>query len=149
MGALTGHPVRNIFRQLLLGSLGAKNSQPAWFSPCCHLQRNKKQLQLGSSWLGSVWSGLVHTPHTSHRAADTDRARQKVSHVSVILLTSCSTTADSFPFFLAPSLCLAQGCHILLAQAGSSYFLVPAKICAVSICASCSNGGWCWGIQKS
>lgn len=125
MGALTGHPVRNIFRQLLLGSLGAKSSQPAWFSPRCHLQWSRKQLRLGSPWLGSAWSGLVHTPSRlppccGYREGETEGVTC-VCHPAH-LLQHDSRQLPFLPRSLALSLCLAQGCHFLLARAGFSYF---------------------------
>lgn len=107
MGAVMGHPVRNIFRQLLLGSLGAESSQPAWFSPRCHLQRNRKQLRLGSAWLG--WAGLgsirpgSRPSHLLPCCGYREGARQKASHVSVIaahLLQHDSRQLPSLPPFV-------------------------------------------------
>lgn len=143
MGALPGHPVRNIFRQLLLGSLGAKSSRPASL-PAVICSGTRKRLRLCSSWLDSVRSGLVSHPSRlppccGCREGETEGVTC-VCHPAH-LLQHGGRQLPSLP----PSLCLAQGCHFLLAGAGSSYFPSLPNSAASAFCASCSNGGCRWG----
>lgn len=112
MGAVMGHPVRNIFRQLLLGSLGAKSRQAASEHPVAafsSLLPSAAELEAAPAQP----SEALPYSHTSCCAVVLEKMRHKVSHVSVIPVTSRTAWQET----AFHSLCLAKGCCFLLAGA--------------------------------